>query len=143
MQRLTCSVPIRGLCHAEMVEALDDFMQTALNTHSEPTLLRRMTLTYQIQQILYVVIKWLAGQVSSLVTGIRMANDRIFQSDDGKWYFRVRGNQDVGPFETEAQAAANLEERIANWTGRTSPTLSWPRSWHPARIFRRSAPRQP
>ena len=44
-----------------------------------------------------------------------MANDRIYQNDDGEWFFRVRGNHDVGPFPTEAQAVEKLEKHVAQW----------------------------
>lgn len=68
-------------------------------------------------------------------------NDRIYQSDDGQWYYRIRGNQIVGPFESRAEAQDKLSRQVRLWTGRAGPLGSWPRQWHP-RFFRRSATRQ-
>ena len=69
-------------------------------------------------------------------------NDRIYQGEDELWYFRVRGNQSVGPFDNFGDAQAKLNKQMKSWTGRSGPVAALPRNWQPARIFRRSATRQ-
>jgi hypothetical protein len=71
-----------------------------------------------------------------------MADDRVYKNDNGQWFFRIRGKQDIGPFDTQAKATEMLDKRVTTWSDRTSPNSPWPRSWRP-RIFRRSATRQP
>ena len=69
-------------------------------------------------------------------------NNRIYQGQDSQWYYRVRGNQAVGPFETYNDAQRKLDKQMKAWTGRGGPLSTWPRSWQPARMLRRSATRQ-
>ena len=69
-------------------------------------------------------------------------NDRIYQGHDGLWYYRVRGNQSVGPFDSYVDAQTKLQKQMRSWVGRGGPIAVLPRSWQPARIFRRSATRQ-
>ena len=70
-------------------------------------------------------------------------NHRIYQGDDGLWYYRVRGSQDVGPFDTQFEAEQKLTRQMRLWTGAAGPLAAWPRDWNPGRLFRRSANRQP
>ena len=69
-------------------------------------------------------------------------NDRIYQGNDARWYYRVRGNQVVGPFDTYNDAQSKLNKQMNHWTGRSGPIAVWPRHWQPARLLRRSATRQ-
>ena len=69
-------------------------------------------------------------------------HDRIFQGEDNAWYYRVRGNHEMGPFENRRVAEEALAKQMRSWAGRAGPSATWSRTLHPARIFRRSAPRQ-
>ncbi|NKC00672.1 MAG: hypothetical protein GKR90_19565 [Pseudomonadales bacterium] len=69
-------------------------------------------------------------------------SDRIYQGEDNQWYYRVRGNQAIGPFESHSEAQSKLSRQLKTWTGRSGPAAVWPRDWHPGRILRRSATRQ-
>ncbi len=72
--------------------------------------------------------------------------ERIYQEDagqdEGQWYYRTRGNKAVGPFDNKPAAEKALKKQIRSWAGRVSPKPVWPRTWHPIRLFRRSATRQ-
>ncbi|NOX49964.1 MAG: hypothetical protein GXP16_05420 [Gammaproteobacteria bacterium] len=68
--------------------------------------------------------------------------ERIYQENEGLWYYRTRGNHAVGPFENKTAAEKALKKQIRSWAGRASPKPVWPRTWHPTRLFRRSATRQ-
>lgn len=71
--------------------------------------------------------------------GARMNDhDRIYQDQDGRWYFNLRGNQRKGPFQSHVEAAEQLEKIVqGHGAGRfTLPKRAWKaRSWH-----RRSIP---
>lgn len=67
-----------------------------------------------------------------------MNNDRIFEGEDQQWYFNVRGNQAVGPFASQTQAAEALARHVKTCRRRTEFVLPWPRDWNPARLLRRS-----
>ena len=69
-------------------------------------------------------------------------NDRIFLADDQLWYYRTRGNNKVGPFETRADAERRLERQLTTWKGRIGTNESQARTNHSPRLFRRSATRQ-
>ncbi len=68
--------------------------------------------------------------------------DRIFQGTDAQWYYRTVGQHIVGPFSSEDGASEQLNKQIRSWAGRAPRKSRWPRDWHPARFFRRSATRQ-
>ncbi|XOV84039.1 MAG: DUF6316 family protein [bacterium] len=70
-------------------------------------------------------------------------DERIYQTEDGQWYYRVRGHQDAGPFPSEEAAATELRKQIRSWRGRTAPRKVWPRNLPTSRFFRRSATRHP
>ena len=38
--------------------------------------------------------------------------DRIFQDSDQQWYYRIRGNDKVGPFASRLEAELKLEKQI-------------------------------
>jgi hypothetical protein len=67
-----------------------------------------------------------------------MKTDRIFQGEDQQWYFNVRGNQAVGPFESLQSASDALARHVKACKRRTEFVLPWPRDWSPARLLRRS-----
>lgn len=71
-----------------------------------------------------------------------MANERIYQGENQQWYYRVRGNHEVGPFATHSLADAALKRQMKGWRGMAGPKIQWPRSLQPGRLFRRSVSRQ-
>lgn len=68
--------------------------------------------------------------------------DRIYQGEDDSWYYRVRGNDKVGPFDSAIETQQALNRQLALWHGRTGPSAVWPQDWNPARFLRRSVTRQ-
>ncbi|MGE0624210.1 MAG: DUF6316 family protein [Pseudomonadales bacterium] len=69
-----------------------------------------------------------------------MNSDRIYQGDDDRWYFNVRGNMAKGPYETRADAEKALLAHVRQWH---RPLSSSP--WV-LKVFgegRRSEPRHP
>ncbi len=81
-----------------------------------------------------------------------MNQERIY-ADESNFFFNVRGNTPMGPYDTfdDAQAALNDHvERCRSRVGRgmavenpvTPRTHGAARSWHPLNLFRRSASRQ-
>ncbi len=68
--------------------------------------------------------------------------DRIYQNDDDEqFYYRARGNQVVGPFDTRQHAQKSLNRLTRQWTTSPAQKSAWLRPLQPARIFRRSATR--
>lgn len=83
------------------------------------------------------------GEIPTLVRtkgGTGMQN-RIYQGDDGQWYYRVRGNHSIGPFDASTDAERALNQQLRSWVKR-GPLNALQRTWHPARLLRRSATRQ-
>ncbi len=70
-------------------------------------------------------------------------DERIYQTDEGQWYYRARGHQDAGPFPNEEAAEAALRKQVRNWRGRGTPRKSSPGNLTTLRFFRRSATRHP
>ncbi len=70
-----------------------------------------------------------------------MTTDRVYQGDDNQWYFNIRGNQPLGPFETYHLAEKALHDHVSRHSARVSSRIRWPRVLKPTRILRRSAPR--
>lgn len=68
-----------------------------------------------------------------------MNSDRIYQRDDERWYFNVRGNMTKGPYATRAEAENALLQHLRQWR-RPAGSSPWPRA---LKIFgeqRRSEP---
>ncbi len=65
-----------------------------------------------------------------------MSTDRIFQGEDQQWYFNVRGNQAIGPFESLAEADVALKRHVRNCVRRTQGGIVWPSQLTP-RLLRR------
>ncbi|MCB1686105.1 MAG: hypothetical protein KDI31_16530 [Pseudomonadales bacterium] len=57
-----------------------------------------------------------------------MDSQRIYQGEDGQWYFGVRGNQVKGPFPTEHNASVALDAHIRQCR-RHLDTPLWPSNW--------------
>ena len=72
-----------------------------------------------------------------------MSSSRIFQADDGQWYFKVRGNQNMGPYPSHSDAVHALGVYVSACRERLEGRLRWPRIFHPLRLRRASGePRQ-
>ena len=69
-------------------------------------------------------------------------NERIYQDDNGAWFYHIRGNQVVGPFDSYDLADHNLNKHVSSCSRRVSAGFQWPRNWSPGRLLRRSAARQ-
>jgi len=67
--------------------------------------------------------------------------DRIFEAEDGGWYFHVRGNQAVGPFDSFHQAESALGHHVSHCRNRLDIKLSWPRLATGLMLRRRRTPR--
>jgi len=67
--------------------------------------------------------------------------DRIYLGEDDMWYYRVRGNDAVGPFETSHHAERALRKRIEGWNGRGLGKPALAQAMRATKIFRGSATR--
>lgn len=68
--------------------------------------------------------------------------DRIYQDgEDQQFYYRARGNQVVGPFDTRQHAQKSLDRLTRQWAASPGRKSTWALALQPARIFRRSATR--
>ena len=74
--------------------------------------------------------------------GGRLMHDRIYQGEDGAWYFRARGNQAVGPYESYLAAEQQLVKQIRTWSRRARPAESWKPRFLQLRGVQGSATRQ-
>jgi hypothetical protein len=70
-------------------------------------------------------------------------DERIYQTQDGQWYYRARGHQDAGPFPSEESAVTALRKQIRSWRGRSAPRKTPLSDLPTSRFFRRSATRHP
>jgi hypothetical protein len=71
-----------------------------------------------------------------------VTNERIYQNDTGLWYFNVRGNQAMGPYQNRTEAQSMLIEHVAVYKRRLAPPANaWPRVMQLAGLLRRSQPR--
>ena len=69
-----------------------------------------------------------------------MNSDRIYQADDERWYFNVRGNMAKGPYESRADAETALLQHVRQWH-RPLASKSWPKVLKVFGEQRRSEPR--
>jgi len=58
---------------------------------------------------------------------IHRTTDRIFEAEEGGWYFNVRGNQSVGPFASFHQAESALGRHVSHCRNRLDIKVTWPR----------------
>ena len=74
---------------------------------------------------------------------MQMNPSRTYQGDDEQWYFKVRGNQTMGPYPSPQDAAHALNVYVAACRERVEGRLHWPRLFHPWRLRRTNGePRQ-
>lgn len=66
-----------------------------------------------------------------------MITERVFQHEDGSWYFRIRGNATVGPYPNYREANDSLQRYVASCRRQSELTPSWPRWLHPRYWIRR------
>ena len=91
---------------------------------------------------------WQLGQARSQMTvhqgsGEESVNERIYRGDDGSWYYRARGNDAVGPYDSQEAAEAALDRQVQSWSGRGKPRTIWTQHLPSSKLFRRSATRHP
>ena len=75
----------------------------------------------------------------------KVANEERIFEEEGQWFFRVRGNSHVGPFQSHhdaQQALRNIIKGYRRAVVQGKQRALWPRAWRPARLLRRSATRQ-
>ena len=59
-----------------------------------------------------------------------MSSERIFQKEDGRWYFRIRGNTSMGPYTNHREANDSLNRYVASCQRQAEMSLTWPRWLH-------------
>lgn len=69
-----------------------------------------------------------------------MNTDRIYQGEDERWYFNVRGNLAKGPYQTQAEAEDALNRQLRHWR-RPLGSTPWPKVLKVFGEHRRSEPR--
>ena len=57
-----------------------------------------------------------------------MTTDRIYQGEDDRWYFNVRGNLAKGPYVTYLDAEDALDQHVSRCY-RPTHSSAWPSSW--------------
>ena len=65
-----------------------------------------------------------------------MNSSRTYQGDDDQWYFKVRGNQVMGPYPSHHDAAHALNVYVSACRERVDGRFRWPRLFHPWRLRR-------
>lgn len=66
-----------------------------------------------------------------------MSSERMFQREDGRWYFRIRGNTTMGPYSSHREASESLNRYVASCRRQAEMSLSWPRWLHVKHLARR------
>ncbi len=66
-----------------------------------------------------------------------MNSERIFKRQDGRWYFRIRGNTSMGPYETHREANDSMARYVASCRRQSELRFVWPRWLHVRHWIRR------
>jgi hypothetical protein len=73
-----------------------------------------------------------------------MDTQRIYQGKDAQWYFNVRGNQSMGPYDTYRIAESALQKHVSACNRRLQAPQLMPKLLGPLKSRRqRSQPRHP
>jgi hypothetical protein len=59
-----------------------------------------------------------------------MSSERIIQREDGRWYFRIRGNTSMGPYSSHREASESMNRYVTSCRRQAEMTLTWPRWLH-------------
>jgi len=59
-----------------------------------------------------------------------MLSERMFQREDGRWYFRIRGNTTMGPYSSHREASESLNRYVASCRRQAEMSFTWPRWMH-------------
>ena len=66
-----------------------------------------------------------------------MSSERIFRREDGRWYFRIRGNTSMGPYSSHREANESLTRYTASCRRQAEMSFTWPRWMHVRHWLRR------
>ena len=56
--------------------------------------------------------------------------NRTYQAEDNKWYFRVRGNYSIGPYDNKELAEEALTQKLHSWGAAPKPKKAGWRFWN-------------
>ena len=59
-----------------------------------------------------------------------MSSERIIQREDGRWYFRIRGNTNMGPYSSHREASESMNRYVTSCRRQAEMTFTWPRWLH-------------
>ena len=59
-----------------------------------------------------------------------MSSERIIQREDGRWYFRIRGNTSMGPYSSHREASESMNRYVASCRRQSEMSFTWPRWLH-------------
>lgn len=65
-----------------------------------------------------------------------MDTQRIYQGEDAQWYFNVRGNQSMGPFDTYRGAESALQKHVSSCNRRLGVPQLMPKLLAPLKTRR-------
>jgi hypothetical protein len=66
-----------------------------------------------------------------------MQSERMFQREDGRWYFRIRGNTSMGPYSSHREASESMNRYVASCRRQSEMSFTWPRWLHVRHFARR------
>lgn len=69
-------------------------------------------------------------------------NNRVFEKQEGGWYFTKRGDRPQGPYPNQASAEQALNRFVRGCLSREQQGRAatiWPRVWNPLRLFRKGS----
>ena len=69
-------------------------------------------------------------------------DSRIYTDSDNLWYIRMRGNIQLGPYDSRVHAEAALDKQIRHWAPLRYTRRSSSGSFNPFKLLRRSVFRQ-
>jgi len=72
-----------------------------------------------------------------------MPSERIIQREDGRWYFRIRGNTSMGPYSSHREASESMNRYVASCRRQAEMSFTWPRWLHVKHWARRVNETQP
>jgi hypothetical protein len=77
------------------------------------------------------MVEYLFSICEQIVGQLVMNTERVFEHEDGSWYFRIRGNATMGPYTTFREANDSRGRYVESCRRQSDLAPSWPRWLHP------------
>lgn len=76
------------------------------------------------------MVEYFFSICEQIIDQLVMNTDRVFEHEDGSWYFRIRGNATMGPYTTHREANDSRERYVESCRRQSDLAPRWPRWLH-------------